>query len=368
MTALRVVGVFLVVGCAHGAPPGGDPVIAIADSSSSAAKKAAGRTAAHGGCTLRAESWAPPGEDDGAPLFVGGQSYFQVSSGSLELKISSGVSADAIPAQVASHGVKLRGALRSQHLGLYLRRPVVFEEAVIPTAQARLSWSGVSDRGIVVTHDLLGGIEADRLRTTVPCRDLALTPERFELPADVYDPDRGRKARLRDDRRIPLSTSPGAAPVMWIDVSRWEVEGWTEMVRELSFDGSHSRIVWKRDRELVFGWVPGDALYGADDGGEDHAGRGYGLIGMLAGNMASDEPDGRRRCRQALELSASIEGGPKRVVGTLDGGTPFEVVDDEAEEATHVGIWVSEVFDVTLIPQPGVELWVGSAALARCGR
>src|SRR5690606_29750497 len=207
--------------------------------------------------------WSP-GEiqGDGAPLFVEGQHFFAIYGGSLALKLSANVSADAIPVQVASMGLSLRGTLASQHVPLHLRRPIVFEEAVIPTSAARLSWSGIDAQGIVVTHHLEGGVEADRLRASVPCRDLALTPESFELPNEFYDPERGRVARIREDQRVPLSTSPGGAPVIWIDLSKWEPEGWSDRVRELAFDGNHSRIAWKRDRELVFGWVPGNAVLG----------------------------------------------------------------------------------------------------------
>lgn len=370
MTAARVVRMLLLggwaAGCAHGAPPGGDPVVPIADSTSPAPEPATRRAVPTGTCTLRAEAWSPRSEDDGAPLIVAGRGYFHVHAASLELKLSSTISADAIPAQIANQGVRLRGTFSSQHLALYLRKPVVFEEVVVPTADARLSWSGIGDRGIVVTHDLVGGIEADRLRATVPCRDLSLTREPFDMPSDLYPRDRGRSARLRSDRRIPLSTSAGGAPVMWLDLSRWDAEGWGEIVRELAFDGTHSRIAWQRERELVIGWIPGDALLGEEDPYDGDGGGGFGLVGALMGSAVGEAPDARRRCKQPIDLSASIEGGPRHVVGTLEPETPFEVIDDATDEQSHASIWVSDVFDVALIPQPGVEIWVHREALARC--
>ncbi len=97
----------------------------------------------------------------------------------------------------------------------------------------------------------------------------------------------------------------------WIDPDIQDDDDFTtDQVRELSFDGSHSRIVWQRPRDVVFGWIPADALYVLEVGEPDGVDDGEEMVVGVLNGVASNAESGLWRCREALPLFASVTDGP----------------------------------------------------------
>ncbi|MBW2459330.1 MAG: hypothetical protein JRI68_32860 [Deltaproteobacteria bacterium] len=321
-------------------------------------------------CSLTTSAWhALDADEQGSPLRAAGSSepFAYVLGGTARIKLAASTAADAVSITVSSGGVELRGVMAAGSLPIHPRRPIVFEGYAIPKASAQLLWRGGGPGGIRVSYAVAGGLEADKLQATVPCSALTLDVTTFDATRKVLGTTRGRLARLRFDEKKPLSTTAGSAAVAWIDPDAPDDDGYyTDQVRELHFDGTHSRIVWDRPRDVLFGWVPADAIYVLEDDERDVLEEDVAnMVGVLHGAEA-DSQSGLRRCREALPLFASVSDGRPVPVGTLRAGVAFDVLEQEEAMTSLV---VPDVLDAAgpFLLGEDTRIVAHEAALASCG-
>jgi hypothetical protein len=269
-----------------------------------------------GSCVLATDSWAPANPDEGTMLrlAVDELPFIVVRQGSAELKLDGGIDPNALSVLVTRHGVTISGLIRVNDVGLRLKRAVVFEGVAVPQPSTVLAWGGFSAAGKpVLVHSLREGTEPDKLRAEVDCGDITLDGASYD-PEGPIKRGEGRWGRLMLDAHVPLMTEPRGAAAAFLQGD----DVYDTIVREVAFDGGYSRIVWLRQREVVFGWIPGSALAFPESPPSP----------MPENPPYPTEPPaatGTVKCGKLIDLFATANGKPPRKVGTIAAGSTFDV-------------------------------------------
>ncbi len=321
---MAVIGALCLGGCTSAAAPVSVST-PVADSHDEDANDTT--VAPQGSCTFTASRLIPGVNGDATPLRIEGddEPFALLYDGKAELKVSAGRDPNALPLRIEHHGVTLHGVVRAHHIGLRLRRAVTFERIAIPQPATVLGWGGFSENGKpVLVHTLREGVEPDKLRAEVSCDDISLDRTSFDARAAAKGPD-GRWGRLLFDQVVPLAAElrgPARAYLTGEDV-------WDTIVREVTFDGGYSRIVWERPRDVVLGWVPGSALSFPESAPTT-------LPEEELEFPGPPTETGSGKCARDVELFAVVAGKKPRLVGTVAAGTSFDIGGESIDKFTDV--------------------------------
>jgi hypothetical protein len=269
-----------------------------------------------GACVLATDAWAAANPDEGTPLRLQGdeQPFVVAHQGNAELKLVGGGDPNAVPLKISRHGVTLNATFRVGDVALRLRRPVVFEGIAVPRPATNLAWGGFSAAGKpILVHALREGVEADKLRAEVKCDDITIQSAVYDASEGLLTPSSGRWGRLILDTRVPLAVEARGHAVAVLQGD----DAYDTVVREVAFEAGYSRIVWLRQREVVFGWIPGHALMFPETPTE--------LSEEPPYVPEPPVPTGTTSCPKDVELFAAYNGRPPRRAGTIAAGTPFEI-------------------------------------------
>ena len=299
-------------------------------------------------CALSTTSWSGGDGIDGLPLRLPDAEvpFVYVIGAAANLKLSSSVSASRVPVRFSHRGVVIDGGVPVAELPLSLRRPVVFEGFVVPKPGSQVSWRGSGESGLVVGFELIAGVAQDTLKAEVSCGDLTLTMASFELDK-ALPKGRGRLARFESEEAIALSITPGGPPVAFLDSERTYDEATDSevatLVRELSYNGSASLILWDRPNDVVFGWIDGRHLYRFHDVDEERDSA-YATAGVLNAAGAEAQQEEHLVCARDVPLTVRVSDGPEQRIGAVKANTPM-LVDDMESVPSRIFVTIPSAFD-----------------------
>lgn len=241
------------------APPAARGVTAVAIPATDAPPASSARAEESADCKLTTAEWGEQGE--GPLRFSPDEPPFAFfDTGRVELTIGSTV--PGIPTRVDERGVVLEGVTVPADVGLYVRRPLLFEELATPYGNTVLHWSGrTRDTSLVLTHHLkthAGGFVA--LNRAVTCKDITLDRTEFDAVDDAIL-DVG-EAGFLVVTSVAVATKSDGDPVVTLGVDEA-----SEIVVVVEREGAHVRVVWRRAEEVIHGWVAADAV--ADEPAEE---------------------------------------------------------------------------------------------------
>ncbi len=310
-------------------------------------------------CVLRTPSWAenhPP-----VPLRFGPESepFAFLEGGVVKLTLGDGPEAGASLTS-RSQGIALEAVVKAGDLSFLPRRALTFEGFVIPLPTTSLVYRGRTATGKpLVQHVLVVNEQETRgLTRAVECDDLSLDVQSFDAEYKLGIAHGVGAEAVIVARRLPLSATAGGAPTVTFSLRSGRtakildrVPGW-------------ARIRWYRREELVFGWVPSDALKPLSLGNmwDESVGRVRDPDRRdLSLSGAAELPPQRLACAAPIELLGEL-GGIRQPVGEIAPGTVFEVYQRHAP-LTQVYLQTSDV------RRAGGARWlVAAAEIDRCQR
>ena len=365
MAGLYMLGMLGLLGCGKPLPPPVEPVVDVPLEHEIEPPKVV-RTGGGPSCVLRSKRLPWLGDDEGTPLrqSAATEPFAFVIGGRAELRLSAKTKGPAVALLVQSYGVQLSGVVLNRELPLYAARRITFEGFASPRPRTRLLWRGVGEEGLLVGYELRGGVDKDKLGAVVQCEDLSLNLRKFEAAPKQSATKKGRLARLLWRGRVPLSAEPGGPALAWLnnESADDDTELYTDQVLELAFDGQFSRILWKRQRELLFGWVPAAALYIMEDDGPEP-------FDELEENLPETEPElaesDALRCAVDVSLFIGRDGGPVSEVGVVRAGTVIEVL-ERSTPNVEIELKATLPNDGPFRLAPSVMLYARATDIAGC--
>jgi hypothetical protein len=281
-------------------------------------------------CTIRALNWLRTLRLELAP----GVPYVEIdSSDAADVVVPIAGAPMRVGVKLRRRNVILAGLVPAAAVPLRAARSFTVGEVFLPMPSTELHWTDATagELGVEVrlqdsTLKVVKGV-ARRLRTRRPCGDLAL-----EAGASfkAYEAVGGRgldgDGRLKTSGPVPISATPGAAPLVRLVPSRELSEAITVLRREPEW----TRIGVLLDDVILFGWVPESfVLPPPPKKGRDVSG--FGQLG-LAGIGPFETKDTAFRCTRDVRLLAEA-GGQRRAVGTVEAGAAMEVAPGDGEFA-----------------------------------
>lgn len=272
---------------------------------------------------LRSEDWSP--DVEGAVLRVrqGAAAFARPARARASIEIPIGPSGESVFVTLAKSGWEVSGLMRADDVSLRPSRALVFGGFLIPLAIANLGWDQARPGELLVTATPSRGIKpaSPVLREAHACADVTADASGgFDALAAVPSATSQRLGVLKARPGIPLSVTPAAPPVAWLDPPNGDAQ-----VQVLDSRGAFVRIVWAHFEEIVFGWVPvADVrMRGAQASGA------YGVIGGMGGAGGDGGPapgSTRYRCERDVSLVVDVQGEATRV-GRVLAGTTLEARD-----------------------------------------
>jgi hypothetical protein len=292
----------------------------------------------------------------GLRLGPGKQPFGVFSNGVLRVVVpASSERVRAVHATSDNGGLVVHGVVDPSELELYLSAATDFGGFVIVGTKTRVALESASLVGLTVRHDLessSGVTTALRaVRGMVTCRELDLVPGHDE-PEDGFNEPIIEGLVLARSRRIPLAAAPGGQVVTTLRVDEPILVGVIEKA------GRATRVMIGRSDDVLFGWVPSDALRPADEylGQGTTRGRGYG-VGTGTGVGFSHE--GTVKC--PVDVPIEVEQfGKRRRAGFVRRGTLMQV-EELREDRVAIDVTGSQVSLAY-----GARLLVERAALDGC--
>lgn len=252
-----------------------------------------------------------------------GRAFARPARAQAQIQIALGKDTDSVFARLSHSGWEVSGYLGTEEFSLRPARAMVFDGFLIPLPPASLGWEEGRPGELLVTRAPSRGIKTSAavLRATHPCADLTIDDHgSFDPGSLVPKVAAPRDAMLRARPAIPLSLTPGGAPVAWIDPPNGD-----EPVKLLESRGAFARIWWVDFEDIVFGWVPLSDV--TTRGGQSSAA--FGMVrdvGVGAGATAPGSGAAHYRCNADVPLVADIDGDAV-VVGKILRGTRIDATD-----------------------------------------
>lgn len=266
-----------------------------------------------------------------------------------------------LQALVSSGGWRLHGRPDSQEL--YARSMLQLGEGVWVRGGGRLSILDARPGALAV------GLSSDvnvvvRFVTPVgawvPCAAIELSSSRpWVSPDDPAYREDWRVLGLPTepleevlvDSRVALSSAPGGAP--FAELAPRESALLLEVVEERA---PYKRVVLYTDSAMVLGWIPASSTTRAPTGTRGSASSGCGDSVTL------------RICSSPERLSIAMtqDDGPAELIGTLEPGTPFELVSEAAGPDSPIVLRPHRTFSAVRVNGEGVRWIAHSSAPLTC--
>ena len=249
-------------------------------------------------CSVPAASWSGD-----LRLRPGGEPYAHVLRGPAVISLGGAANDGVSQAAVESAGLRVLGVV--DHPNVYLTKPTLLSNVVVPRASTAVDWheTTTADR-VVVAIDVSDVFEAPKAaEAVVTCEALTATEPAFDARAFAAPP-----------ARKTASLSGESTLVAWIGERngvRIKLPA-TRSVEVVATRGDMTRIVIETQRYIAVGWLPTVML------GDWHVMRAP-VVRMGATSYRST---GERRCAHDLALIASVA-GERAFVGTLPAGGSY---------------------------------------------
>lgn len=284
-------------------------------------------------CVLETTRWRGVKGVTSLHFREGGPVFAQIAAGKARLHLPLGLAAKGAGLEIADESLAVRGHLAGADVWLNAARAIVMGQAVIPHARSRLVWISAEPGVVTVAFTPADGVTLAQspLVANVPCDALGFNLASFNTHLAIPDLRPGKRGLLRLNQVVPLSVSPGTAPVASLTAR----SGRDAEITVMETAGKNARIAWNRDDALVFGWVPASGLR-VPTTPESLSSHG---TGSGAGFGRSVHPISTVVCSDDVPLVAEA-GGERSSVGRILAGAEINRMDagvEETEVVVHSG-------------------------------
>ncbi len=266
-------------------------------------------------CVLGSPAWRRPSIM--LRFSATGTGFARVDGGAVEVHFPIGVHAAAAVTSVTTEALSLRGHVSLPSLYLDAARSFVMNGFVTPTIFTHLRVDEGSSGKLVV------GVEPPRdfeivgapLSAERPCDDLSLDTASFD-PEEAIAHDAKRKPFMLDATHpIDLAIDPGGPAV-----ARLKPPKAGNAVEVFATQGGLSRILWRNDTLLVFGWIATKDLLPLRSG----SGFGSGNGRLFDEKRPTSEAV---RCATDVALVAESSEAERATIGSIHAGTTIHVLE-----------------------------------------
>lgn len=280
-------------------------------------------------CVLEAKRWRGVTGVTALRFREGGPVFAQIAAGKARLHLPAGLAAKGAGLEIADELLAVRGYLAGADVWLNAARAIVMGEALIPHERARLVWTSTEPGVVTVAFTPAAGVTLAQppLIAKVPCEALGFELAPFNARLAIPDLKPGKRGVLRVNQAVPLSVSPGAAPVASLTAR----PGQDAEITLMETAGQNARILWDRGDAVVFGWVPASGLQVPKT---PAALSSYGT-GSGSGFGRSVHPISTVVCKDDVPLVAEA-GGERFQVGRILAGATIHRMDSGVEETLVV--------------------------------